>query len=70
MYIYDIKMTRDQEKTKVGILFDIGFVGALGIHICSFMCSTTSISKLCNPKVRGTMFGFNALIGSIFTLIL
>ena len=70
MLVYDLKNTLDRNENIVNIYFDIGFVTVLGIHICSFMCSVTAISKLCDPNVRGTMFALNGFVGSLFILTL
>ena len=70
MIVYDLKNSLDQNQNKVNIYFDFGFVTVLGIHICSFMCSVTAISKLCDPNVRGTMFALNGFVGSLFILTL
>jgi len=70
MVVYDLKNSLDQNQSKVNIYFDVGFITVFGIYICSFMCSGTAISKLCDPNVRGTMFALNGFVGSLFVLAL
>ena len=70
MIVLDLKNSLDSKENKVNIYFDLGFVTVFGILGCSFMCCIATISKLCDPNVRGNMFALNGFVGSLFILTL
>lgn len=51
-------------------LFDVTLTISFGLHVPTFMLSITILSKLTNERTRGSMFAFNAVLGSIAILIL
>ena len=52
------------------LLFDVALTVTLGVHVASFMLSVTILAKLTNERTRGSMFAFNAVLGSAGILIL
>lgn len=56
--------------SELGLLFDISLTMCLGLNVVMFMLAGTILAKLTNERTRGSMFAFNAVIGSIGILIL
>ena len=50
-------------------LFYYGYLITISIYPLSMLLSITLLSKIVNPKTRGTMFAFNGLAGSCFVAI-
>ena len=55
---------------KFGVFFDIIFIMVFAIHTCSYMLGLSYLAKICGDKIRGTMFGFNGIIGSVGVTIM
>jgi MFS family permease len=53
------------ENLKLGLFFDLNYILVFGVHTCSYMLGVSYLAKICGEQTRGTMFGFNGIIGSI-----
>ena len=67
MIVYDVARN---DITDLGLMFDICFTLALGIHICTFMLSISQMSKLVSAETRGSMLALNGVAGSLCILII
>ena len=67
LLVYDVAVNNLEE---LGLFFDVGFVIALGLHVCTFMLSISMMAKLVSEKTRGSMFALNGFAGSCGVLFI
>ena len=73
MVIFFIMLVSDvaaNDISELGLLFDVSFTLALGIHVCIYMLSISQMSKLVSPDTRGLMLALNSVAGSFLILIM
>jgi len=55
--------------SQVSWLLDVGFVGSMVLHVCVYYLGQTLLSRVVDPKIRGSLFSVVSLFGSCGTLI-
>ena len=54
----------------IGWLYYSGYTAGACFYQLTDMLSVTLLAKVCSPETRGSMFGFNAMFGSVIIAIL